>query len=317
MDPIAQIIPAKDTTLGLLEAGQRRGWGLLYFEPKDLLLEGGRVYGYGRQISVDLDLTSGYRFDSPVCRIPLDRLGAVLMRVDPPVDEAYLNTCHLLEFVESRGGLVVNSPKSLRLCNEKIFAQRFTKWSPTTLVSKNPDHLLAFAEEHQDTVIKPLNQMGGVGVQRLHQESNLWKKTLDQATNKGHCHILIQTTIKNHQKGDKRILLINGVPVEKAMLRVPPKGGFHANLAAGGTAVGADLEQREREICADLAPILREMDLLFVGIDVIDGYLTEINVTSPTCMRHLNKFYSMDIGIDVIKAIEAKIQTCKKQTIGV
>lgn len=315
MNSIEGIQPEKDTTLGLLEAAQRRGWKILYFTPGQLFLKNGQAFGYGKHLTVRLDTKDWYSFESIRYCIPLSRLGFILMRVDPPVDEAYLTTCQLLEFAQQQGTLVVNSPKSLRLLNEKILAQMFPQFSPPTLISRSPGELLSFAKQYEDTVIKPLNQMGGIGIQRLtvaaplskSLEKKLYEK-LSQLTHRSTQTLLIQKTIQNYAKGDKRILFIDGAPVKKAILRIPPQGGFCANLAAGGTAKGAELTSRDREICDAIAPVLSEMNLLFVGIDVINGYLTEINFTSPTCLRELNAIYTMDLGTDLIQAIERKLK---------
>ncbi len=307
MNPIAEINPDKDTTLGLLEAAQRRGWNLMYFEPNNLYLRDGCTRGYGKPLSVTLDRTDWFRFDDEEHDMAMNTLAVILMRVDPPVDLEFLNICHLLQAASRDGTLVVNNPVSLHCINEKIFAQQFAHLSPPTIVSKCRPQLIDFAREYNDVVLKPLNQMGGTGIIRISTADASFTQAIDSATDYGKCTIIAQQTIKDYARGDKRILMIDGEPVEKALLRVPPPGQFCANLAAGGRGEGVGLNEHDKEICRRIRPALIKMDLLFVGIDVIAGYLTEINVTSPTCMRELNRLYMMDIGNDVIAAIESKL----------
>lgn len=307
MDDIAEISPAKDTTLGLLEAAQRRGWRLVYLEPGSLYLRDGNVRGNGRSLSVTLRNADWFQFTGAECDMPLDTLLVILMRVDPPVDIEFLNTCHLLQAASRNGVMVVNNPDSLQRINEKASVQQFAHLSPPTIISRCQPRLADFVREHGDAVIKPLNQMGGIGIKRIRASDPTVINTLNSATDGGKRSIVVQQTIKKYAQGDKRILIINGEPVKKALLRIPPPGKFCANLAAGGHGKGINLNERDEKICRCIRPLLTEMGLLFVGIDVIDGYLTEINVTSPTGMRELNRLYAMDIGNDVIAAIERRL----------
>ena len=311
MDPIEDIKPEKDTTLGLLEAAMRRGWQLHYFTQNNVYLRDGRAWGHGRDLSVSLDTTSWFNFNSDYYPIALDEVSAILFRTDPPVDLEYLYTCHILEYAQMKHTVVINNPASIRLVNEKIFSQTFADLCPPTLVSRNDQRIIDFITAHGSIVLKPLNQMGGKGISRLDLDNfrdavNL-KNAVNMATHDEHQTIMAQKLIPDYTKGDKRILLLNGEAIPHALLRIPPAGQLCANLAAGGRGEGAELNNTDRLICERVGKALIEMDLLFVGIDVVGGYLTEINVTSPTCMRELNNIYGLDIGSDVIQAIEDKL----------
>ena len=308
MNVIADINPGKDTTLGLMEAAQRRGWQLTYFEQADLYLRDGCARGCGRRIKVALDTASWFSMEDQPRDMDLQIFDAILMRVDPPVDLEFLHTCEILEYAGRAGTIVVNDPLGIRTANEKIVAQRFPDLSPPTLVSGNDKHLLDFVNEQNEVVLKPLNRMGGAGIIRTRADDPGLRDKINTMTERGRCSVMAQTLIENYAQGDKRILMIDGKPVPRTLTRIPPHGKFCANLAAGGRGEGSGLSARDAEICRRVAPLLSEMGLLFVGLDVIAGYLTEINVTSPTCMRELNKLFRLDIGAEVIETIETKLR---------
>ena len=305
MNPIDAIKPSKDTTLALLEAAQRKGWQLYYFEPENLHLHQGRATGHVRSLRVFLNQQHWFELYEPKT-IDLSELDVILMRLDPPVDTEFLYVCHMLAFAERDGTLVYNPPRSLLSVNEKILAQEFADLGPPTIVANSISDLLGFLEEHTQVVVKPLNEMGGASVFRINQDDHDVDKTLKAMLDDGRKTIMMQKLIANYRDGDKRVLLIDGVAVPYGLIRIPQHGEFRANLAAGGKGVAAALNDRDDMICNRIAPRLRELGLLFVGIDIVGGYLTEINITSPTCAREINQAYQLDIGMDVINAIEKK-----------
>ena len=302
MDPIAGIHPEKDTTLGLLEAAQCKGWSLVYFEQDDLYLRDGRAHGTGRALEVSLDPQNWFHLDEPF-DTALDDLDVILMRKDPPLDLEFMYSCCVLEYAMRAGTLVVNNPHTVRTANEKLFAQQFADLGPPTLVSRDHRRIMRFLDEHDDAVIKPLDDMGGASVFRLRKDDQNTDVTIATVTHNGQRTVMVQGLIKDYKKGDKRILLVEGEPVPFALMRIPPPGQLRANLAAGGHGEISELNERDREICARLAPVLRDKGLLFVGIDVIGECLTEINVSSPTCMREINAACNLDIGTQIMDVI--------------
>ena len=312
MDSIAQIKPQKDTTLGLLEAAQRKGWSLFYFEQDDLYLRDNIVYGEGQQLCVSLNNHDWFQLETTL-DMALTELDVILMRKDPPINLEFLYTCHLLEHMTQVDTLVVNNPQAIRLVNEKIFTQQFADLSPPTLVSRNHHHITRFLNEYHDVVIKPLDNMGGASVFRLQRSDQNTDVIIEAVTHNGQRTTMVQKLISGYEKGDKRILVIDGEPVPFALTRIPPRGKLRANLAAGGHGEISKLNDRDREICARLAPILSDMGLIFVGLDVIGGYLTEVNITSPTCMREINTACNLDIGMQVMDAISNRFALLGKQ----
>lgn len=303
MDPIATITIKKDTTFAMLLAAQARGWELHYFEQADLYARGDEAFGRSRLVSVRDDKGGWFAFHGER-ELPLAELDAILMRKDPPFDMEYIYTTYLLELAETVGVLVVNRPRALRDANEKFFALRFPQCCPPTLVSREAARLKAFLGEHDDIVVKPLDGMGGASVFRLRRDDPNLNVILETVTRHGRRSSMAQRYLPEVVAGDKRILLIDGEPVPYALARIPQAGETRANLAAGGRGEGVPLNERDRWICAQVAPKLREMGLLFVGLDVIGDYLTEINVTSPTCARELDARFGLDIGGDLMAAIE-------------
>lgn len=307
MDPIATITIKKDTTFAMLLAAQARGWELHYFEQADLYARGDQAFGRSRLLAVRDDKSGWFAFHGER-ELPLAELDVLLMRKDPPFDMEYIYTTYLLELAEAAGSLVVNKPRSLRDANEKVFALRFPHCCPPTLVSREPARLKTFLGEHDDIVVKPLDGMGGASVFRLRRDDPNLNVILETLTAHGRRLSMAQRYIPEVTAGDKRILLIDGEPVPYALARIPQAGETRANLAAGGRGEGVPLSGRDRWICAQVAPTLRGMGLLFVGLDVIGDYLTEINVTSPTCARELDAQFGLDIGGELMAAIEQRLR---------
>jgi glutathione synthase len=306
MDPIESIHVYKDSTLAMLLSAQARGWDLYYMELDDLFLRDGRCHADMRRLTVSNDTTRWYERHDHRCE-PLASLDVVLMRKDPPVDLEYLYATFLLERAEAEGVLVVNCPAALRNAGEKLYTAWFSSCCPPTLVSRRMQRLKAFLEEFGDIVVKPLNGMGGASVFRLRQDDPNLNVILETITDNGRRCIMAQRYLPEITQGDKRILLVDGEPFPYALARIPAPGESRGNLAAGGTGKGVELSERDRWICAQLAPSLREMGLLFVGLDVIGDYLTEINITSPTCIRELDSLYSADIAGQLMDVIESRL----------
>jgi len=306
MDPIGSIKYHKDSTLAMLLAAQRRGWELHYMEQRDLFQRDGRTWARQYPLTVADDPNRWYGLGEPVER-PLSTLDVVLMRKDPPFDMEYVYATYLLEQAEREGTVVVNRCASLRDANEKLFAARFPQCIPPTLVSRRSEQLREFITAQQQTVIKPLGGMGGAGIFRIADGDPNTGSILETLTERDTRYAMVQRFIPEVSEGDKRILLIEGEPVPYALARIPASGDFRGNLAAGGRGAGVPLNDRDRWICEQVAPILREMDLIFVGLDVIGDYLTEINVTSPTCIRELDTEYGLDIAGRLMDAIARRL----------
>ena len=307
MDPIDSIKPAKDSTLAMLIEAQARGWRLWYMEPGDLTLEGARVRARMRALTVRDDLRDWFTLGEER-RAPLRELQAVLMRKDPPFDMDYVYSTYLLELAEDEGVLVVNRPAALRDTNEKLSIARFPQCAPPSLVSCDPAELRAFLAVHGDIIIKPLQAMGGESVFRVGASDPNLNVVLEIMTDRGRTLTMAQRYLPEIKDGDKRILLIDGEPVPYALARIPAEGETRANLAAGGRGVGRPLTERDRWICAQVGPELRRRGLIFVGLDVIGDYLTEINVTSPTCIRELDAQFGLNIAGLLMDRIEARLR---------
>lgn len=307
MDPIMNISAYKDTTLAFLLAAQSRGWALRYMEQGDLYLRDGKVRASMRKLQVHDDNQYWFDFIDSSEDKALAELDVILMRKDPPFDMEYVYTTYLLEHAKADGVLVVNDPQSLRDANEKLYTAWFPQCCPPTLVTRDATRLRQFLSEFQDVILKPLDGMGGASIFRLRRDDPNVSVVIETLTLHGQRLIMAQRFIPEITQGDKRILLIDGEPVPYALARIPAKGETRGNLAAGGKGVGVALSERDRWICAEVGPLLKQKGLMFVGLDVIGDYLTEINVTSPTCARELNAIYSLDIGAMLLDCIEAKL----------
>ncbi len=313
MDPIAGINYKKDTTMAMLWAAQDRGWQLFYMEQGDLYLEQGVARASMAELTVQRDPQSW--FSTAEARdVDLDQLDVILMRKDPPFDNEYIYTTYILEAAERRGTLVVNRCQSLRDCNEKVFATQFPECCPPVLVSADMPRLKAFHQQHGDAIFKPLDGMGGSAIFRVKKDDPNVSVILEMLTRHGSQTIMAQQFIPQIEKGDKRILMINGEPVPYCLARVPLVGETRGNLAAGGTGVAQPLTERDQWIAARVGPALRERGLLFVGLDVIGDYLTEVNVTSPTCIREIDAAYGLDIGGQLMDCIAGELNNRNRRS---
>ncbi|MEJ2686838.1 MAG: glutathione synthase [Gammaproteobacteria bacterium] len=307
MDPIDSIHVHKDSTLAMLLAAQRRGWTLQYMETPDLFLREGQPWARMRALKVRDDPGDWYSFEDQPGERRLDGLTVILMRKDPPVDMEYLYATHILERAEAGGALVVNRPGSLRDVNEKLYTAWFPQCCAPTLVTSDPSRLRRFLDEQGDIIVKPLDAMGGASIFRIRQGESNTSVILETMTARGTRQTMAQRFVPEIAAGDKRILMIDGEPVPYALARIPAPGESRGNLAAGGRGEGVELTERDRWICSQVAPSLKAKGLLFAGLDVIGEYLTEINVTSPTCIRELDRLYGLDIAGQLMDRIERQL----------
>jgi glutathione synthase len=310
MDPISAIKIAKDSTFAMLLEAQRRGHTLYYMEHGDLALRSGEPWAKLAELSVTDDPNGWYRLQPAQWR-DLRQLDVVLMRKDPPVDAQFIYDTQVVELAQRAGVLVVNDPQSLRDCNEKLFSLHFPQCIVPTLVSRDPAELRRFVAEHEQAVLKPLDGMGGRGIFKVKVGDSNLNSMLETllgggAHGEGRQFVAVQKFIPEISSGDKRILMIDGEPVPYALARIPQGDEFRGNLAAGGRGVGVPLSERDRWIAAQVAPELRRRGLLFVGLDVIGDYLTEVNVTSPTCIRELDAQFGLNIAGQLFDVIERK-----------
>ena len=308
MDPIESIVVKKDTTLAMLLAAQSRGWVIHYMLQSDLYMDQGEVFARMQTLSVMDDEKKWFTFGSKSDQA-LTELDVILMRKDPPFDLDYVYTTYLLERAQQDGVLIVNDPQSLRDCNEKIFSTQFPHCCPPFLVASSEEKLKAFHQEHEDVIYKPLDGMGGASIFRVKNDDSNSSVIIETLTEGGNRQIMAQKFIPEIKNGDKRILMIDGSPVEYALARIPATGETRGNLAAGGNGIAQELSERDRWICDQVSPILKERGLLFVGLDVIGDYLTEINVTSPTCVREIDRAFNLNIASSLMDCIQQKLNT--------
>lgn len=308
MDPIAGIHFKKDSSLAMLWAAQGRGWQLFYMEPQDLYLIKGKTHARMRPLTVYKDEQHFFELGTEQNE-SLTYLDVVLMRKDPPFNSEFLYSTYFLERAEQEGVLIVNKPQSLRDCNEKLFATEFADFMVPTIVSRRPDILKDFIKEQGDVILKPLDEMGGASIFRHKEGDPNLSVIIETLTAHGTRQTMVQRYIAAITAGDKRILMVNGEPIPYCLARIPAQGETRGNLAAGGTGVAQPLSERDYEITKVVGPILRARGLLFVGLDVIGDYVTEINVTSPTCIREIDKAYDTQIADKLMDCIEAKLAT--------
>ena len=306
MDPIESITVKKDTTLAMLLAAQKRGWVIHYMLQSDMYLDQGESRATIQTLSVKDDEKDWFSLGSKT-DIALSELDVVLMRKDPPFDMDYIYSTYLLEQAQREGTLIVNDPQSLRDCNEKMFATQFPQCCPPLIVSCDDTRLREFHQEHGDVIYKPLDGMGGASIFRVKQDDPNLGVILETLTDFGSQTIMAQKFLPQIVDGDKRILLIDGEPVDYCLARIPSQGETRGNLAAGGTGRAQPLTERDRWIANQVGPSVREKGLLFVGLDVIGDYLTEINVTSPTCVREIDAQYDTDIAGQLMDAISQQL----------
>ena len=306
MDPISAINYKKDTSLALLWAARDRGWRLWYMEQSSLYLNAGLARARMRPLEVREDANDFYTLGAEEDRDLAD-LDAILMRKDPPFDMEFVYTTHLLENAERRGTLIVNRCASLRDCNEKLYATEFPQCCPTLIVSRDPVQLRAFHQQHGDVVFKPLDGMGGSSIFRVREGDPNLSVILETLTQNGQQTIMGQVYLPDIVNGDKRILMVNGEPIPYALARIPLAGESRGNLAAGGSGRVQALTDHDRWIAEQVGPDLRNRGLFFVGLDVIGEHLTEINVTSPTCMREIDRAENTQIAEQLIACIEQRV----------
>jgi glutathione synthase len=313
MDPIGSINIKKDSSFAMLLAAQARRWSIDYMELNDLYMRDGECRARVRTLEVRDD-PAGWFTLSGERDIPLREHDVLLMRKDPPFDMEYIYATYVLERVEHAGVLVVNRPRSVRDANEKMYTAWFPQCCPPTLVTREKQRLHAFLAEQGDIIVKPLDGMGGASIFRVRAGDTNTNVIFETLTEHEHRFTMAQRYSPEIRDGDKRVLMLDGVPLPHALARVPAADDARGNLAAGAKGVGVDLGERDRWIAEQVGPTLREKGLLFVGLDVIGDYLTEINVTSPTCIRELDHIYGLDIAGQLLEVIEQRLAQTAKRT---
>ena len=307
MDPIESINFKKDSTLAMMLEAQSRKHQLFYMTPDSLYINEKGAFAIAKTLQVKNDPTGWFDFKEEK-QIKLSELDVILMRQDPPFNSNYIYNTYVLESAEKEGVLVVNKPSSLRDCNEKVFATEFPECCTPFLVTSDPNLLKSFIEDHRDTVIKPLDGMGGSSIFRLRYSDPNLNVILETITKSFTTKVMIQTYIPEISDGDKRILLINGNPMDAAVARVPAEGELRGNLAAGASAVARSLTEKDLWICEQVGPKLKDLGLVLVGLDIIGDYLTEINVTSPTCFREYESLCDIDVAHSFIEEVEGLLK---------
>lgn len=307
MDPIAEIKFAKDSTLAMLLAAAARGWQLTYLEQSDLYLRDGVAWGRARTLKVFADPEKWFELGEPV-DTRLGEFDVIFMRKDPPFDAEYIYTTYILERAELQGAFVANRPQGLRDMNEKVFTAWFPQCCAPTLITRSATEINAFAAEHGKIVVKPLDGMGGRSIFVTEKGDKNLPVIIETLTDYGQRFAIAQRYVPDiASTGDSRVLLIDGQPVPYALARIPSANDNRGNLAAGAKGVGRELNERDRWLAAQIGPVLAERGMVFVGIDVIGGFVTEINVTSPTGIRELDKQFGLNIGDMVIAAFERRL----------
>lgn len=308
MDPIHSIHPEKDTSLAFMLEAQKRGWEIAYMEMADLFLRDGHAEARMRRLNVFNDLQKWFEFTGEEYGA-LSDLDVILMRKDPPFDIEFIVATYILEKAEEEGALVVNNPRSLRDVNEKIFTAWFPQCCPPSLLTRSQKAIQSFLDTHGKIVVKPTDKMGGKSVFIITKGDPNTRVIIEEVTGSGSRYIQAQAYIPEIETlGDKRIILIDGIPVDYGIARIPAGGDHRGNLAAGARAEGFELTARDRWICDQIGPALRERGLLFTGIDVIGDYLTEINVTSPTCIREIDAIFNTGIASRFFDSLQNHIQ---------
>ena len=306
MDSIDHINIKKDTSFAMLLEAQARGWELHYMELGNLYLRNGKAFANTRTLAVKRDEKHWFQFVAEQ-DIPLAELDAIIMRKDPPFDQEYLYATYLLELAESDGVYVVNKPQSLRDANEKLFTAWFPQCCTETLVTRDSNKIKAFLRELGDIILKPLDGMGGASIFHVREGDANLSVILETMTQHNSRTVMAQKYLPEIKDGDKRILMVNGEPIPYCLARIPAQGESRGNLAAGGTGEGRPLSDQDRWIAGQVGPTLREKGLAFVGLDVIGNNLTEINVTSPTCVQELDKQFGLNISGQLMDHIEVHL----------
>ena len=306
MDLIEQVNYKKDTSLAMMWSAQDRGHRIGYCQIHDLWLNRGQLMVDTQSVTVKRDPQDFYTLGDKKTSTVSD-YDVILMRKDPPFDMRFIYATYLLDHAKAAGVLVVNDPQAIRDCNEKLFATWFNDHMSPTIVTSKQAHIRKFIAEHQDVIVKPLDGMGGTGIFRLTADSPNIGVTLEMLTELETLPIMAQRYLPEIVDGDKRVLIVDGVVVDYSLARIPTKGETRGNLAAGGSGVAMPLTDIERQVAEVVAPIVKAKGLMFVGLDLIGGRITEINVTSPTCVREIDDQCGTDIATDFIIAIERKL----------
>lgn len=307
MDPIEDVKIHKDSSFAMLLEAQSRGWELYYITMKDLYLDNGRCFASSKKLTVQREEGNFYQLEESVDH-PLADLDAVLMRKDPPFDTEFIYATYLLERAEHEGCLIVNKPQSLRDANEKLFTAWFSEFTPDTLVTRSSAKIRAFHKKHKDIILKPLDGMGGASIFRIKEKDANLGVIIETLTEHETRYTMAQAFIPDIKDGDKRILIVDGEPMPYALARIPAKGETRGNLAAGGRGVAQPLSESDWFIANSIGPKLKEKGLIFVGLDVIGDKITEINVTSPTCIQEIDNAYGTNIAGKLMDAIEKRIR---------
>lgn len=307
MDPIEQIHYQKDSTLALLWESQKRNYELFYITPDNLYSLGGKAYANAQALKVFADEQKWYSVAESQ-DIALSTIDVILMRQDPPFNLNYIFNTYILELAEKHGALVVNKPQALRDANEKFFINEFPQYISPTLVSANADKLKDFLQQHQDIVIKPLDGMGGASIFRLTPKDPNVNVVIETMTEFGQRKVMAQRYLKAISEGDKRIIIIDGEPIDYVLARIAKEGESRANLARGGRGVGQPINEHDRKVAQAVGKVLKQRGILFAGLDMIGECVTEINITSPTCIRELDKTFSLNISSLLFDAIEKRIK---------
>ena len=307
MDPIESINFKKDSTLAMMLEAQERNHEITYITSNSLFIKSGEAYAQSSRIEVRNDPSDWFSLGEEK-RIKLSELDSILMRQDPPFNSEYIYNTYILEMASRSGVNIFNNPKSLRDCNEKVFATEFPQCCTKHLVSSEKSLLLEFVEDHGDTVIKPLDGMGGASIFRIKKSDPNLNVILETVTDHFSQKVMLQEYIPEILEGDKRILVINGKPIDAAIARIPADGELRGNLAAGASAVAKSLSDRDLWICNEVGPSLVERGLVLVGLDIIGDFLTEINVTSPTCFKEYKELCDIDVAKKFIDSVEVLTQ---------
>ncbi len=307
MDPIESIKVSKDSTLAMLLEAQNRDYEVHFLQTGDLFLKDGKLMGHLSRLEVR-DQPENYYTKQAAKLMEISMFDVVLMRKDPPFNMEYIYTTYLLDRLVDSNTLVINDPTSLRNANEKLFATQFKDCIAPYIVTQKQSLLNEFIEEHKQIVVKPLDGMAGNSIFQVRHDDTNRNVILETITQQQQCTVMAQKFIPEYVEGDKRIILVNGEPIPYALLRVPSRGELRANLAKGGSAKGIELNDRDQYICDQVKPILQKLRLSFVGLDVIGEFLTEINVTSPTGIRELDKMYELNISAQLFDHIESQLK---------
>lgn len=306
MDPMDGINIAGDSTFVLMLEAQKRGHALFHYEPHDLTYVDGKVVATVRPVTVRRELGNHFDMGEPVRLDLKEELDVIFMRQDPPFDMSYITATHLLELIHP-DTFVVNNPVSVRNAPEKLLVTQFPDLMPPTMITRREDEIERFRAEHGEIIVKPLFGMGGRGVFHLKKDDSNLASLLEMFFEGSREPVMVQAFLPEVRSGDKRIILIDGKPAG-ALNRVPAEGQIRSNLVVGGSGEKSILTEREIEICARLEPLLKEQELIFVGIDVIGDWLTEINVTSPTGLQGINAHDGVSLEADIMDAVEAKVR---------